>query len=292
MENKLKYQLKHFYDSTTFTLTYIVYDEETKDAIIIDPVLDYDPTASRISYDSINNILNFVDQNRLKVWYILETHAHADHLTGAVELQKKLVGAKIAIGVHIKDVQTIFAEIYNYKNFDTSGQQFDLLLNEEQLVKAGSIEIKTIFTPGHTPACSSYLIGNRLFTGDALFMPDYGTGRCDFPLGSAEQLYHSIHEKLYKLPDNTKIYTGHDYLPGGRELMYKSTIGESKKSNIQLNESTKKEDYIKFRNDRDKTLSAPRLLLPSIQINIRAGNYPDSEDNGVSYLKIPLRSSS
>ncbi len=282
-------EVKHFFDKETYTLTYIVFDSDTKDAIIIDPVLNYDQASSKTSTESIDEVKSFIESHKLVPHYILETHAHADHLTGAIDLKKSYQNLKVAVGKEITKVQSTFKEVFNMKNFNTNGVQFDVLLEENQVLEAGSIKIKTIHTPGHTPACSSYLIDNYLFTGDALFMPDYGTGRCDFPMGSAEDLYDSIHEKLYKLSDETRFFTGHDYQPNGRELRYESTIGESKKENIQLKESTTKEEFVKFRTERDATLSAPKLLLPSIQVNIDAGHLPKAEENGVSYIKIPVR---
>lgn len=285
----MSYSLETFFDKDTYTLTYIVFDANSKDAIIIDPVLDYDQAASKISYDSVDKVMEFVNGHQLNVHYILDTHVHADHLTGSAALKERLPQAKVGIGKNITQVQEIFSGIYNFKDFNTHGVQFDVLLDEEMLLKAGSVEVKTIFTPGHTPACSSYLIGDMLFTGDALFMPDFGTGRCDFPAGSADDLYQSVHEKLYKLPDSTRVFTGHDYQPGGRELKYESTIGENKKENIQLKEETSKEQFVEFRTKRDAVLSAPKLLLPSIQINIDAGRLPIAEENGLKYLKIPLK---
>ncbi|MAZ49485.1 MAG: MBL fold metallo-hydrolase [Halobacteriovoraceae bacterium] len=281
-------ELKHFFDQDTYTLTYVVYDKSTKDAVVIDPVLNYDQAASKTSMESIDEVTNFVQGNELNLHLILETHAHADHLTGAVELKSRFPQAKVAIGKHITKVQSTFKEVFNLKDFNTNGVQFDLLLDESDDIQVGSIKLKTIFTPGHTPACSSYLLEDMLFTGDALFMPDFGTGRCDFPMGSAKDLYHSIHEKLYKLPDDTKVLTGHDYQPGGRDLKFESTIGESKKSNIQLREETTEEQFIRFREERDAKLSAPQLLLPSIQINIDGGKMPKAEDNGTSYIKLPI----
>jgi glyoxylase-like metal-dependent hydrolase (beta-lactamase superfamily II) len=285
----MSHKLETFFDKNTYTLTYVVYDANTKDAIVIDPVLDYDSAASKIYDESVQKVENFIKSNDLNVHAILETHAHADHLTGAAELKKRLPNAKVGIGKNITKVQDLFSGFFNLKDFNTSGIQFDVLLNEEETFMAGTIEVRTIFTPGHTPACSSYVIDDMVFTGDALFMPDFGTGRCDFPAGSAEDLYHSVHEKLYKLPDETRVFTGHDYQPNGRELRYESTIGENKKSNIQLQESTTKAKFVEFRTKRDAKLAAPRLLLPSIQVNIDAGRLPKEEDNGTSYLKIPVR---
>jgi glyoxylase-like metal-dependent hydrolase (beta-lactamase superfamily II) len=277
-----------FFDKTTFTITYIVYDQESKDAIIIDPVLDYDIASSTITSTSINKVLDFIKGNDLNTHYILETHAHADHITGAQDLKVKLPGAKVGIGKNITLVQSTFKDIYNLKELDVEGSQFDILLDENEELVAGTIIVKTIFTPGHTPACSSYLIENNVFTGDALFIEDFGTGRCDFPKGDAQDLYVSVHEKLYDLPDDTNVYVGHDYQPNNRELRYKTTIGVSKSSNIQLKQSTSLEEFVKFRTDRDKKLNAPRLLFPSIQVNIDGGKLPHAEDNGKRYLKIPL----
>ncbi len=284
----MKYQLKSFFDDKTFTLSYLVYDKHSKDALIIDPVLNYDYPSSVISFDSLNKVLNFIRDEDLNLHYVLETHVHADHLTAAAEIKKKKPQIKVAISQPITEVQSLFKEIYNFKNFLTDGSQFDLLLSDGQTLKAGSLEVTTILTPGHTPACASFLIGDNLFTGDALFMPDSGTGRCDFPAGSASKLYHSIQHKLYSLPPETKTFTGHDYQPNGRELRYQSTIAEQKQTNIQLKGDTTENEFIAFRESRDATLSAPKLLFPSIQINMNAGNMPKAEENGKAYLKIPL----
>lgn len=286
----MKPTVKEFFDKATWTLTYVVFDPLTKDAVIIDPVWDYDPAASKLKTESSEKVLSFVSENQLKVHSILETHAHADHVSGAQVLHKNLPGVKIGIGANIREVQSVFKEIYNLDpEFKTDGSQFDFLLEEGKPYFAGSLKIETIYTPGHTPACSSYVIGDAVFTGDALFMPDYGTGRCDFPAGSANQLYTSIHEKLYKLPDETRVFTCHDYQPNGRPLQFESTIGEQKKNNVQLNDKTTRQEFVEFRNSRDKGLAAPRLLLPSIQVNIDAGRLPEAEDNGSRYLKIPIR---
>lgn len=281
-------KIEMIFDKATFTLTYIVSSNE--EAVIIDPVWNYDQASSRLSTQSIDQVLNYLKNNDLKVKYILETHAHADHLSGAQLVKKKFPNALLAIGEKITTVQKRFKKVFNLKNIQEDGEQFDILLNESSVLSFGDVEIKTIFTPGHTPACCSYLIGEKhLFTGDTLFMPDFGTGRCDFPDGSAEDLYNSVADKIYKLDENIMIYTGHDYQPNGRELRYCATIKEQKEENIQLKASTSKEEYINFRTERDAVLSAPKLLLPSIQVNINAGTLPEPEDNKTSYLKIPLK---
>lgn len=282
--------VKEFFDQNTWTLTYVVYDAQSKDAIVLDPVWDYDPNSSKLNTQSVDNVLNFIKENNLNIHYILETHAHADHVTGSQILKKLLPHAKVGIGAKITEVQKVFKNIFNLDpDFKTDGSQFDLLLEEGQILNAGSLKIKTLFTPGHTPACSSYIIGDAVFTGDALFMPDYGTGRCDFPSGSAKDLYISVHEKLFKLPDNYRVFVGHDYLPNGRNLAFQTSIKDEKQKNIQITESTTMEQFVAFRTSRDKTLAAPRLLLPSVQVNIDAGNLPKPEKNEVSYLKIPVR---
>ena len=281
---------KAFFDENTWTLTYVVWDESSQDAIIIDPVLDYDAASSSYSSDSVNEVIDFIEGKGLNVHLILETHAHADHLTGAQELKKLLPNAKIAIGSNITAVQETFKELFNFgDSFKTDGSQFDVLLENDQEYEAGTLKFKTLHTPGHTPACSSYLFDGAVFTGDALFMPDFGVARCDFPKGSPETLYDSVHNKLYRLPDETRVFTGHDYQPGGRELKFETTIGESKANNIHLKESTSEAEFVEMRRARDKTLPAPKLLLPSIQINAAAGNFPKADQNGLSYLKIPLR---
>jgi len=282
--------IRSFFDPETFTLSYIVHDGSTGDAVIIDPVLDYDPAAIKISTRSLEQLYGFVREKSLKVRYILETHAHADHLSAAHELVSRyLPHAKIAIGERITEVQEIFKTIFNFPpSFRTDGSQFHRLLKDQETVSAGSLTFKVIFTPGHTPACASYLFGDALFTGDSLFMPDYGTGRCDFPKGDSRVLYHSVTQRIYKLPEKTRIFVGHDYLPQGRPLAYETTVGDSKKNNIQLSEKTTEEDFVSFRNRRDSTLSAPRLLFPSVQVNIAAGEFPAPESNGKRYLKLPV----
>lgn len=282
-------QIKTFYDPRTFTLTYVVFDPETRDAVVIDPVMDYEPVGSKVWTESSDAVVNFLKKEELKLHYILETHAHADHLSGSQHIKQFYPEARIAIGERIKVVQETFKGIFDLPaDFAVDGSQFDELLKEGERVKAGSIEVEVIFTPGHTPACATFQIEDALFTGDALFMPDMGTGRCDFPAGSSEDLYDSIAGKLYALPDETRVFVGHDYQPGGRELAYESTIGENKERNVQLPASRSKEDFVRFRNERDATLEAPRLLFQSVQVNVDAGKLPAPAHNEMQYLKIPI----
>lgn len=286
----MKPTVQEFFDPATWTLTYVVYDPSSKDAVILDPVWDYDPAGSKMSQKSALKVLDFIQGERLKVHFILETHAHADHVSGSQVLKAKIPGAKIGIGARITEVQQVFKNVFNLDpGFKTDGSQFDLLLEEGKPLLAGSLKIETRFTPGHTPACATYLIGDAVFTGDALFMPDYGTGRCDFPAGSAKDLYESVQTKIYTLPGDFRVFVGHDYMPHGRALAFQSTISEEKEKNIQLKASTQKDDFVEFRQARDKTLAAPRLLLPSVQVNIDAGHLPKPETNGTSYLKIPVK---
>lgn len=274
--------VQHFFDKDTSTLSYVVYDPSSKDAVIIDPVLDYDMHSGVIESRSLETIVAFIKKHELYPIYCLETHAHADHLSSSQVLKEYYPKIQIAINHNISKVQKTFKDIFNFDDrFNTQGVQFDKLIKDHETFYAGSIKIHAIPTPGHTPACMSFHIENMLFCGDTLFIEDGGTGRCDFPGGSASELYNSVHENLYTLPENTIVFVGHDYCPNGRELRIETTIGASKRSNIHLTAETKKEDYIKFRQDRDKTLSAPKLLFPSIQVNINAGIIPKE-------LKLPI----
>lgn len=283
-------QVKEFFDGITFTLTYVVWDSESLDAVVIDPVLDYDPASSRTSTQSIEPVIDFLRSKNLRLHIIFETHAHADHLSGSQILKIAFPNSQIAIGERITEVQEVFKSVFGLPSeFKTNGSQFDRLLNDNETVEAGKVVVKVLFTPGHTPACASLLIGDCLFVGDALFMPDYGTGRCDFPSGSASSLYHSIQSRIYSLPDETKIYTGHDYLPGDRPLQFMSTVKDEKDKNIQLRASTTEAEFIAMRNSRDQYLATPRLLLPSVQINIAAGHLPTPDINtSLRYLRIPI----
>ncbi len=274
--------VQHFFDKETSTLTYIVYDHHSKDAVIIDPVLDYDPASGAIENNSLKLLLDFIKDHHLRPLYSLETHAHADHLSSSQELKKYFPQIKIAVSENIQKVQKTFKDVFHFTDeFVPNGSQFDKLIKNGETFNAGTITIHAIPTPGHTPACMSFHIKNMVFCGDVLFVEDSGTGRCDFPDGSAEDLYTSVHERLYSLPDETIVFVGHDYQPNGRELRFETTIGKSKTQNTQLRAETSKEEYIKFRESRDKTLKAPRLLFASIQVNINAGRLPKE-------LKMPL----
>ncbi|AWV90372.1 MBL fold metallo-hydrolase [Bradymonas sediminis] len=281
-------EIKSFYDTRTSTLSYVVYDVDTRDAVVIDPVLDYEPKSSKTWTESADALIAFVKDNDLKLQYILETHAHADHLSGSQIVQQAFPQAKLAVGERITEVQKVFKNVFDLPaDFPTDGRQFDLLLNEDEPLQVGTLTIETIFTPGHTPACVTYKVEDAIFTGDALFMPDMGTGRCDFPGGSSADLYESV-QKLYALPDDTRVFVGHDYQPGGRELAWETTIGEQKANNIQIPAGRSKEEFIKFRDERDAGLEAPRLLFQSVQVNVDAGHLPQPSGNEVRYLRIPV----
>jgi len=285
-----KPEVQAFFDPATWTVSYVVWDAATRDAVAIDTVLDYDGAASRIHTASVEKMAEFIRGEDLRLHWILDTHAHADHLTGARALQERFPEARVGIGARICEVQKVFASVFNLgEAFAPDGRQFDRLLEDGECIAAGSLSIEVIATPGHTPACVSFLIGDAVFTGDALFMPDYGVGRCDFPAGSPEHLYDSIVGRLYALPDSTRVFVGHDYQPGGRELLWQSTIGEEKQRNVQLPAGTPREEFVERRRARDKRLGAPRLLFPSVQFNIQGGRLPAPESNGTAYLKIPIR---
>lgn len=281
-------EIKAFFDEATYTLTYVVFDAATRDAVIIDPVLDFDSGGGKLSTKSVNEVIAFVRASGLKIHFILETHAHADHLSSSQILKAEFPDAQIAIGAGISKVQEVFKKIYALPDsFRTDGSQFDRILQDGERVAAGSLSFTVINTPGHTPACVTFDFDGNLFTGDALFMPDYGVGRTDFPGGSTEALFESV-TRLYVLPDATRVFPGHDYQPGGREVLYESTIGDEKRENIHLNARTSREEFVKSRNERNAALAAPRLLHPSVQVNIAAGRVPAAEANGVSYVRIPL----
>ena len=278
--------VKEFFDSATATLTYVVWDEASRDAVVIDPVLDYDPLASQTSTKSLEVLAAFIDEHELKLRYVLETHAHADHLSGSQWLRRKY-DAGVVIGEAITLVQETFKHIFDLPaSFPTNGAQFDKLVRAGERFAAGALEIDVIATPGHTPACVTFAIGGALFVGDALFMDDYGTGRCDFPKGSASELYDSV-QRIYAYPDETRVFVGHDY-PKGREMRFETTVGASKKKNPQIRAETTRDEFVAFRNKRDATLAPPRLIFQSVQVNINAGAIPQAHDNGIRYLRTPL----
>jgi glyoxylase-like metal-dependent hydrolase (beta-lactamase superfamily II) len=281
-------KIKTFFDPRTSTLTHIPYDEVERVGVVIDSVLDFDPASGTTWTESADAVSRFLDEERIRVPYVLDTHAHADHLS-AMPYFKERYGAKTVIGADIVRVQRAFHELFNLDaSTPTDGSQFDLLLQDAELLDIGPFELLAIHTPGHTPACMSYLVEDALFVGDVLFQPDYGTARCDFPGGAAAELYDSIC-RLYKVyPEETRVFTCHDYQPGGRDVEFESTIMEHQRANIQLNVATAKDDFVAFREERDATLSMPALILPSIQVNLNAGELPAPESNGLSYLRLPV----
>ncbi len=281
-------KIQAFFDSQTSTVSYIVIDETTQNCAIIDSVLDYDIFSGKISHQSADNLIAFIKDNNLQVQWILETHIHADHLTAASYLREKL-GGKIAIGEGIFEVLKYWVKVFNIGDeTPIDGSQFNHIFKDGEIFKIGNLEAKFLNTSGHTPACGSYLIDDSVFVGDLIFMPNLGTGRADFPGGDAGQEFDSI-QKIFALPESTKIFTCHDYPKDGEQAKWQSTVGEQKQENI-LAKITNKEEYIQARKNRDINLAVPKLLFPSIQINLRVGKLPKPEDNGLSYIKIPLNS--
>lgn len=286
MNTTAKATVKAFFDPQTWTYTYVVYASKGSECIVIDSVLNYDPKSGRTKTESADEVISFITENHLQLEWILETHAHADHLTAAPYIQEKL-GGKIAIGDHITTVQGVFKGVFNLDDVAVDGSQFDALMKEGEAIQFGNLSFKALYVPGHTPACMAYEIGDSIFVGDTLFMPDVGTARCDFPGGSASNLYRSI-QSILKYPPSTKLYMCHDYPPDGRSPEYQSTVADQKKNNIHVHDGVTEEQFVAMRNKRDSGLPMPVLILPSIQVNIRAGHMPKAEDNGTAYLKIPL----
>ncbi|MGO3871512.1 MAG: MBL fold metallo-hydrolase [Alcaligenes sp.] len=281
-------QVASFFHTDTATFTYVVYAEGQRECAIIDSVLDYDAASGRSSTVSAQKVVDFVHQHQLDVQWILETHAHADHLSAAVWLQEQ-VGGKIAIGEHIQQVQSTFSRIFNIEaEIQANGTPFDTLFKDQESFQIGAIQVQALHVPGHTPADMAYHVqGLGVFVGDTLFLPDVGTARCDFPGGSASQLYESI-QRLLALPADTVLFMCHDYPPEGREPDYHCTVQDQKDGNIHVRDGISQDQFCQRRTERDKTLGMPRLILPSIQINIRAGHFPAPESNGQVYLKLPL----
>lgn len=277
-----------FFDEPTFTVSYVVADPDTKTCAVVDSVLDFDPASGRTNTESADEIIEFIQKNDLKIAWVLETHVHADHLSAAPYIQEKL-GGKIAIGAEIRTVQDTFGKIFNEgTRFQRDGSQFDKLMVDGDTFRIGNIEAHAIHTPGHTPACMTYVVGDAAFVGDTMFMPDYGTARADFPGGDARTLYRSI-KKVLSLPPETRLFMCHDYkAPGRDEYKWETTVAEERANNVHVHDGITEDEFVAMREARDATLDMPRLILPSIQINMRAGQMPEPDDNGTSYLKIPL----
>jgi len=276
-----------FFDEATFTITYVVADPTTGRAAVVDPVLDFDPASGRTSTTSADKVIEFVKGENLEIDWILETHVHADHLSGAPYIREQL-GGKTAIGANVTAVQKTFKGVFNLKDLATDGSQFDHLFADDESFDIGAIAGRVIATPGHTPACITYVIGDAAFVGDTLFMPDLGSARTDFPGGDATQLYESV-QKILSLPDETRLFMCHDYKAPGRDVYaWETSVAEQRASNIHINDTVSREAFVEMREGRDSQLGMPKLILPSLQVNLCAGRLPEPEDNDIRYLKIPL----
>ena len=280
--------IKHFFDAPTFTFTYVVHDSETKLGVVIDPVLNYEPAAGKCTTESVKHLVSYLESENISIEYLLETHIHADHLSGTSAL-KNAIGGKVGIGSQVVQIQETFADVFNVESsFTADGSQFDVLFEDDESFTVGKLQFKVWHTPGHTPACVSYLVEDSIFVGDTLFMPDYGTARTDFPAGSAQNLYHSI-QRILSLPDQTRIFLCHDYGTESRpEVCEQTTVEAEKLHNIHIGHLTSEEEFVKLREARDAKLSTPALLYPSVQFNMRSANFPPAEKNGVENFKIPL----
>ncbi|MCC6075145.1 MBL fold metallo-hydrolase [Pseudomonas sp. GCM10022188] len=278
-----------FFDPVTFTYSYVVSDPQSRQCALIDPVLDYDPAAGRTSHRNADRLIAYVREQGVDVQWILETHVHADHLSAGHYLKQQL-GGRLGIGERITAIQATFGKLFNAgPDFATDGRQFDHRFHDGEEFQVGAVQARAIHTPGHTPACMTYLVGDAAFVGDTLFMPDYGTARCDFPGGDARALYRSIHTKLFSLPDATRVFMCHDYKAAGREqYQCETSIGAERAHNVHIHEGIGEEDFVAMRQARDATLGMPALILPAVQVNMRAGALPPAEANGTRYLKIPL----
>ena len=276
-----------FFDPATHTVTYVVWDQSSRHAAVIDPVLDYDFKSGHTHTESAERVLAFLQAHQLKVDWILETHAHADHLSGAHYLQER-IGGRIAIGEHIRDVQTVFSKLFNFeRSFMPDGKQFDHLFKDGETFMIGGVQATALLVPGHTPADMAYRVGGAVFVGDTLFMPDVGTARADFPGGDAHQLYRSIH-RILQLPPDTVVYVCHDYPPASREPAWQTTVAEQRARNIHVRDGISEDEFVAMRTARDATLDMPTQILPAIQVNVRAGEMPPADDNGIAYMRIPI----
>ena len=281
-------EVKAFFDNDSNTVSYVVTDPATKKAAIIDPVMDFDYASGTISYDHADMIIEYVTTQKLDVEWLIETHVHADHLSAAPYIQQKL-GGKLGISDRISEVQKVFGKMFNAgTEFERDGSQFDQLFADHDRYKIGELDGVAIATPGHTPSCMVHLIGDAVFVGDTLFMPDGGTARADFPGGDARTLYQSI-QKILALPDETRMFVCHDYAPNGREFFWETTVGAQRANNIHVGNNASEDGFVEMREKRDASLAMPRLIMPSIQVNMRAGHMPDAEENGATYLKVPIQ---
>ena len=280
-------QIKAFFDDKTSTVTYLVWDPATRAAAIIDPVLDYEPHAARLTTQSVDTVLDVADELGLKIVWALDTHAHADHLSGTHHV-RSVTGARVGIGARITEVQKVFSSMFHATDVCPNGSTFDGLFQDGETFALGDLTVRVIHTPGHTPACVTYVVNDAAFVGDTLFMPDYGTARADFPGGDAATLYRSIH-RILDLPQTTRVFVGHDYLPEGRDKpAWETSVAEQRAANVHVHDGVHEADFVAMRMARDATLDAPRLILPSLQVNIRGGAMPPAEDDGQVYLKIPV----
>ena len=287
MSNEFKPAVEGFHDPDTGTVSYVVSDPESSRCAVVDSVLDLDYASGTITYESADAILSHIEKNGLELEWLVETHVHADHLSGAPYIQEK-IGGKIAISAEITTVQEVFGKVFNAgTEFERDGSQFDLLLDDGDTYTIGAMEARAISTPGHTPACMAHILGDAVFVGDTLFMPDGGTARADFPGGDARTLYRSI-QRILSMPGETRMFICHDYMPGGREVEWETTVARQLKDNIHVGGGVGEDEFVEMRESRDKTLSMPKLIMPSIQVNMRAGHMPPSEDNGEVYLKVPV----
>jgi len=281
----MKPEVTAFFDESTNTVTYVV--ANSQGCIVVDPVLDYDAASGRTGTGSADPVIKCIEDKGLELGWILETHVHADHLTAAPYIKSRL-GGKIAIGSHTKSVQEVFKSIFNIDDLAADGSQFDELLDDGDEFAVGSMKGQVMHTPGHTPACNTYVVGDAVFVGDTVFMPDFGTARCDFPGGDAAVLYESI-QKVFALPPETRLFMCHDYkAPGRDQFAWETTVAEQREKNVHIHDGVSKDEFVRFRNDKDAKLGMPKLIIPAIQVNIRAGDFPPPEQNGVSYLKVPL----
>ncbi|MDZ4137356.1 MAG: MBL fold metallo-hydrolase [Erythrobacter sp.] len=287
-DSALRPEIVSFFDAATFTVTYVVYDPATGEAAIVDSVLNFDSSSGRTAATSADAVIDYVTSHNLKVTWLLETHAHADHLSAAPYLQQKL-GGKIAIGEHITTVQQVFGKLFNAgTEFERDGSQFDALFKDGDTFTIGNLPVTVMHVPGHTPACLAYVVGEAVFVGDTMFMPDYGTARADFPGGDARALFRSL-RRILALPSEARLFMCHDYLPKGRsEYVWETTVAAEREGNIHAHDGITEDEFVAMREARDATLDMPRLILPSVQVNMRAGHLPPPDDNGITYLKLPV----